>query len=129
MYQCQDCGGQHRVNHSCGNRHGPQCQHHTTQQWLQQYLDTQRPGPHVLITCTGPETRRAFIRSHQPCAYAALCKASSQAITRLANQARFIGTRLPGFTGILPTWGRPLPYRPHIHSSVPGGGLSEDRSQ
>ena len=23
LYQCQNCGGQHRVNHSCGNRHCP----------------------------------------------------------------------------------------------------------
>jgi integrase/recombinase XerD len=26
LYQCQSCGGKHRVNHSCGNRHCPQCQ-------------------------------------------------------------------------------------------------------
>jgi hypothetical protein len=30
LSQCQNCGGQHRVNHSCGNRHCPQCQHHKT---------------------------------------------------------------------------------------------------
>jgi hypothetical protein len=47
---------------------------------------------------------------------------------RLANDARFLGTDLPGFPGVLPTWGRPLPYHPYIHSSVPGGGLSRDRT-
>jgi hypothetical protein len=26
LYQCQSCGEKHRVNHSCGNRHCPQCQ-------------------------------------------------------------------------------------------------------
>ena len=31
LYRCQSCGEQHRVNHSCGNRHCPQCQHHKTQ--------------------------------------------------------------------------------------------------
>jgi len=25
LYQCQSCRQQHRVNHSCGNRHCPQC--------------------------------------------------------------------------------------------------------
>jgi hypothetical protein len=39
LYQCPHCGGHHRVNHSCGNRHCPQCQQHKTQQWLQHHLD------------------------------------------------------------------------------------------
>jgi Putative transposase len=55
-------------------------------------------------------------------------KASSQALKRLAQEERFIGTNLPGFTGILHTWGRQLQYHPHIHYIVPGGGLSADRT-
>jgi hypothetical protein len=55
-------------------------------------------------------------------------KASSEALKRLARDARFIGTDLPGFPGILHTWGRQLQYHPHIHSMVPGGGLSKDRA-
>jgi hypothetical protein len=54
-------------------------------------------------------------------------KASSQALKRLAQDERFIGTDLPGFTGVLHTWGRQLQYHPHIHYVVPGGGLSKDR--
>ena len=57
-----------------------------------------------------------------------MCNASSLALTRLAQDARFIGTARPGCTGGLPPWGRPLPYHPHLHSIVPGGGLSEDRT-
>ena len=55
-------------------------------------------------------------------------KASSEALRRLARAERFIGTDLPGFTGILHTWGRQLQYHPHIHDIVPGGGLSKDRA-
>jgi hypothetical protein len=55
-------------------------------------------------------------------------QASAQALKRLARAERCIGTNLPGFTGILPTWGRQLPYHPHIHDIVPGGGLAEDRT-
>jgi hypothetical protein len=128
LYACQSCGGQHRVNHSCGNRHCPQCQHHKTQLWLQHQLEKQLPGPHFLCTFTVPETLRPVIRSHQQIAYQALFHASSQALKRLAKEERFIGTRLPGFTGILHTWGRQLHYHPHIHYIVPGGGLSKDRS-
>jgi Putative transposase/Transposase zinc-binding domain len=128
LYQCQGCGNQHRVNHSCGNRHCPQCQHHKTQLWLQHHLDKQLPGPHFLITFTVPETLRPFIRSHPRTAYQALFKASSTALKRLAKDQRFIGTDLPGFTGILHTWGRQLQYHPHLHYIVPGGGLSKDRA-
>jgi hypothetical protein len=127
LYQCQSCGGHHRVNHSCGNRHCPQCQQHKTQQWLHHHLDKQLPGPHFLITFTVPETLRPFIRSHQRLAYQAMFHASAEALKRLAKDERFIGTALPGFTGVLHTWGRQLQYHPHIHYIVPGGGLSKDR--
>jgi len=127
LYQCQSCGKHHRVNHACGHRHCPPCQHHQTQQWLPHHLDKQLPGPHCLIPFTVPETLRPFIRSHQRLAYQALFKASSQALKRLAHEERFLGTNLPGFPGILHTWGRQLQYHPHLHSMVPGGGLSKDR--
>jgi Putative transposase/Transposase zinc-binding domain len=128
LYQCQSCGEQHRVNHSCGNRHCPQCQQYKTHQWLQHHLDTQLPGPHFLLTFTVPETLRPFIRSHQRLAYHAMFQASAMALKRLAQDERFLGTDLPGFTGVLHTWGRQLQYHPHIHYIVPGGRLSQDRT-
>jgi hypothetical protein len=68
------------------------------------------------------------MRAHQRLAYQALLQASATALKRLAKDERFIGTDLPGFTGVLHTWGRQLQYHPHIHYIVPGGGLSADRS-
>ena len=128
LSQCPSCGAHHRVHHSCGNRHCPQCPQHTTQPWLQDHLDKQRPGPHVLLTFTVPETLRAFIRSQQRLAYQALFQASATALKRLAKDERFIGTARPGCTGVLHPWGRQLQYHPHSHDMVPGGGLSADRS-
>src|SRR5712691_9098436 len=128
LSQCQRCGGQHRVQHACGHRHCPQCQQHTAQQWLQHHLDTQLPGPHFLMTFTVPETLRPFLRSHQRLAYHALLQAAATALKRLAKDERFIGTDLPGFPGVLHPWGRQLQYHPHLHSIVPGGGLSAVRS-
>ena len=128
LYQCHSCGEHHRVHRSCGNRHCPPCQQHKAQQWLQHHLDTQLPGPHFLITFTVPETLRAFIRSHQRLVSQAMLQASATALKRLATDERFIGTDLPGCTGVLHTWGRQLQYHPHIHYIVPGGGLSKDRT-
>lgn len=128
LYTCQSCGQQHRLSHACGNRHCPQCQHQKARQWLHKQLHKQLSGPYFLITFTIPETLRSFCRSHPRLAYQAMFKASSAALKRLARDARFIGTALPGFTGILHTWGRQLQYHPHIHYIVPGGGLSKDRA-
>jgi hypothetical protein len=55
-------------------------------------------------------------------------QASATALKRLAKDERFLGTALPGCTGVLHTWGRQRQYHPHIHSIVPGGGRSADRS-
>ena len=127
VYACQHCGHHHRGNHACGNRHCPQCQHHKAQRWLHNQLQKQLPGPYFLITFTVPEALRPFCRSHPTLAYQTMFKASSEALKRLAKDPRFIGTTLPGFTGILHTWGRQLQYHPHIHYIVPGGGLSDNR--
>ena len=125
IYQCSKCGKNHVVYRCCGNRHCPNCQHHKTRQWLQTQLDRQLPGHHFMITFTVPEKLRRFIRTHQRLGYAALFAASSQTIKKLAADPKYIGADLPGFFGVLHTWGRQLPYHPHIHYIVPGGAVSK----
>ena len=129
LYYCRRCGEHHLVNRSCGNRHCPNCQHHKTQQWLAKQMARALPTYYFLITFTVPEQLRNFIRSNQKVAYHALFQASSDALKRLANDPRFIGTDLPGFFGVLQTWGRKLQYHPPIHYVVPGGGLNNDRTR
>ena len=124
LYQCEKCGAFHPVYRSCGNRHCPSCQHHKTRQWLEKQLKRQLPGHHFLLTFTVPEKLRRFIRKNQRMAYSALFKASSEAIKKLAPDEHYLGGNLPGFFGILHTWGRTLEFHPHIHYVVPGGALS-----
>ena len=64
------------------------------------------------------------MRKNQRVAYSALFKASSEAIKKLALDQQYIGADLPGFFGVLHTWGRTLQYHPHIHYIVSGGALS-----
>ena len=123
-YTCSQCGGVHRISRSCGNRHCPQCQHHKSRVWLEKRLQRALPGHHFLLTFPVPEALRPFMRSHQRAAYAALFRASSEAMKTLARDARHVGGDLPGFFGVLHTWGRQLTYHPHIHYVVPGGALS-----
>jgi hypothetical protein len=128
-YRCTGCGATHSVFRSCGNRHCPQCQIHKTRQWLATQLDRRLPGPHFFLTFTVPEPLRPFLRSHQRVGYAALFEASSGALKKLARDPRFLGTDLPGFTGVLHPWGRQLQFHPHIHYIAPAGGLCPDRER
>jgi len=125
IYQCTQCGKNHVVYRCCGNRHCPNCQHHKTRQWLQTQLDRQLPGHHFMLTFTVPEKLRRFIRSHQRVGYAAMFAASSQTIKKLAADPKHIGADMSGFFGVLHTWGRQMPYHPHIHYVVPGGAFSK----
>jgi hypothetical protein len=124
VYHCEECGLDHILNRSCGNRHCPRCQSHKTRLWLERQMERMLPGHHFMITFTVPEELREFIRSHQRICYAALFAASSDAMKKLCLDPRLVGGDLPGFFGVLHTWGRQLQYHPHIHYIVPGGAIS-----
>lgn len=129
LYHCQACGKAHLIARSCGNRHCPGCQHRKTQAWLQCQLQRQLSGAHFMLTFTVPESLREFVRSHQRIGYGALFEASAGAIKKLTADPRHLGGDIPGFLGVLHTWGRQLQYHPHIHYLVPGGALSSTDRQ
>lgn len=129
VYHCPDCEATHWIGRACGNRHCPQCQAHKTRAWLERQLDRRLPVPYFFLTFTVPAPLRAFLRAHQQVGYAALFEASAGALKTLARDRRHLGTDLPGFTGVLHTWGRQLQYHPHIHYLIPGGGLSAERDR
>jgi hypothetical protein len=123
-YTCSQCGEPHWTFRSCGNRHCPQCQHAKGQAWLAARLQPALPGHHFLLTVTVPEALRPSLRSHQRAGSGALFAASADAIKTLARDEKHLGGDLPGFFGVLHTWGRQLAYHPHIHYVVPGGAFS-----
>jgi len=129
VYRCEGCGEHHAIDRSCGNRHCPQCQLHKCRRWLHRQLSKTLPTDYFMITFTVAEELRPFFLNHQKEAYGALFRAASEAIKKLAADPRHIGADLAGFTGILHTWGRTMPYHPHLHFIVPAGGLSKDRRQ
>ena len=124
IYDCVECGRPHMRFLSCGNRHCSLCQSHKTRQWLEKQIDRQMPGHHFMITFTVPEQLREVIRGHQRTAYEAMFAASSQTLKIFAADPRYVGGNLPGFFGVLHTWGRQLQYHPHIHYVVTGGAVS-----
>ncbi|PID74071.1 MAG: hypothetical protein CSB33_00645 [Desulfobacterales bacterium] len=44
---------------------------------------------------------------------------------KLTKDEKYIGGDVPGFFGVLHTWGRTLNYHPHIHYVVTGGAWSK----
>lgn len=124
VYECTSCSQIHHAFRSCGNRHCPTCQSSKGIQWLERRLDSVVPGHHFMITFTVPDSIRQFIRSHQRVSYNAMFKASSDALKKLALDERFIGGDVPGFLGVLHTWGNQVQYHPHVHCIVPGGAFS-----
>lgn len=129
VYQCNDCGKKHHVFRSYGNRHCPSCQQQKAHDWKQRQIENCLPGQYFMITFTVPEELRRFIRSHQRLAYNGLFSASSSAIKTLVADPKYIGGDLPGFFGVLHTWGRQLQYHPHIHFVVPGGAWSTEEEK
>lgn len=129
VYRCGSCGEEHVLYLGCGNRHCPLCQHSKGRQWLEKQLARQMPGAHFMVTFTVPELLRPFIRSNQRLAYAALFAASAAAMKTLARDSRFVGGDLPGFFGVLHTWGRQLQYHPHVHYVVTGGAVATATGQ
>ena len=129
VYLCLKCKAIHYVYQSCGNRHCPVCQNHKTIKWYEKQMERQLPGHYFMITVTVPECLRDFIRSNQSIAYSALFKASAEAIKKLTKDDKYIGGDVPGFFGVLHTWGSLLQYHPHIHFVVPGGAVSTEDDQ
>jgi hypothetical protein len=126
LYICASCGEVHSMGRSCGNRHCPTCQQDKTKAWLENQVGRLLPCPYFLLTFTVPAALRDLMRRHQRVAYAALFEASSEAMTTLAADPKFVGSKRCGFFGVLHTWGRTLEYHPHLHYIVPGGAIAAD---
>lgn len=128
LYQCAECGALEYSYHSCKTRHCPKCQHATTTRGLEQQRLLLLPVPYFLVTVTLPEELRPVARSPQHCLYNLLFQTSAAAWQALALDPHYLGGQL-GLVGVLHTWTRDLAYHPHVHSLVPGGGLSPDGTQ
>ncbi len=128
LYRCDQCGANHALACSCGNRHCPTCQHDKAKEWLHKQLQKLLPCHYFLITVPLPKALQRFIRCHQRSGYAAMFSCTYAALKKLAGDSRFLGTSGIGLLAVLHSWGSQLQYHPHLHLIVPGGGLVPDGS-
>jgi len=129
LYACEDCHTLHPVPCCCGNRHCPTCQQDKAEKWLRKQMEKLLPTYYFLLTITLPEALRDVVRSNQKVAYEALFSCAHEALKKLAQDKRFIGSSRIGYLAVLHTWGGTLQFHPHIHLVIPGGALSEKGEQ
>ena len=128
VYHCAACDETHYQYHSCQNRHCPQCQHNTAQQWLVRQQALLLPTPYFMVTFTLPAFLREVARRNQRIVYNLLFRSAAAALQELARDPRHVNGQV-GLIGVLHTWGRNLSYHPHVHFLVPAGGVAIDGKQ
>lgn len=129
VYECGSCGKHHWMDRSCGNRHCPSCQQQKTQDWLLKQSQKLLPVHYFLVTFTVPAELRMALRASQWDGYSALFDAAAEALKVVMKATRATKDGVPGFFGVLHTWGRnPMSYHPHVHFVVPGGAVKTDAS-
>jgi len=128
LLQCEHCGQEHYVYHSCRNRSCPKCHRLETEAWLADRRRELLPVPYFHLVFTLPQELRELVRRHQNDLYDILLRAAAQALIKLAADPHYVGG-LIGVLCVLHTWTRTLAYHPHVHCLVPAGRVSADRTE
>jgi hypothetical protein len=128
LLQCERCGQEHYVYHSCRNRSCPKCHHQDTEAWLEERRQELLPVPYFHVVFTLPQELREIVRRNQKDLYDVLLRAAAHALIKLAADPHYVGG-LIGVLCVLHTWTRTLAYHPHVHCLVPAGGISADRTE
>jgi len=110
--------------HSCGNRHCPHCQHHESQQWLENQCRKQVPANYFMVTFTVPAQLRKLFFQHQKQCYGLLFDSVWDTLQTFSqNDKKLNGT--PGVIAVLHTHSRALGYHPHIHAVIPAAAINK----
>lgn len=120
--QCDHCGTEHYVYHSCRNRSCPTCHGAATAAWLAARETELLPVPYFHVVFTLPSELRELVRRHQRVLLHVLMTTAADALQALARDPHYVGGTL-GILAVLHTWTRAMIYHPHVHCLVPGGAL------
>lgn len=124
--QCDHCGREHLLFHSCRHRACPRCGYDATTHWLERQRELLLPVPYFHVVFTLPQELRRLVREHQRLLLGALFLAAFESLAKLCADDRYLGTPRIGALAVAHTWARTLEWHPHIHMLVPGGGIARD---
>jgi hypothetical protein len=122
---CKRCGFERNAYNSCRNRHCPKCQILKQELWAEAQERRLLPIPYFHVIFTIAQELHALFRCSPKAALTLLFEAVAETLSEVA--ARRLKAEI-GFTAILHTWSQKLLRHPHIHCTVPGGGLKLDGS-
>ena len=121
--RCNDCAKESISYNSCRNRHCPKCQAVNREKWIMAREAELLPVPYFHLVFTIPEVFNQLLPKYAHEVYSALFAASWQTVSAFASDEKHLGAK-PGMVSILHTWGQQLWLHPHVHSIVPGGGIT-----
>jgi hypothetical protein len=122
---CDHCHSDTFLPHSCGNRHCPHCQHHESQQWLENQCRKQVPANYFMVTFTIPAQLRRLFFHHQRRCYGLLFDGVWDTLQTFSrNDKQLKGT--PGVIAVLHTQTRALSYHPHVHAVIPAAAIDSN---
>jgi hypothetical protein len=123
LRQCDACGTQRYVYHSCRNRHCPKCQTRAKERWLAERRAELLPVPYYHLVFTLPHELNVLAQHRPRELYAMLFAAASETLVEFGRNARWLGGELAA-TLVLHTWGQTLSQHLHVHCLVAGGALN-----
>ena len=127
LRQCDACGTQRYVYHSCRNRHCPKCQTRAKERWLAARRAELLPVPYYHLVFTLPHELNALAQGNPRALYAMLFAAASETLIEFGENPRWLGGEIAA-TLVLHTWGQTLTQHLHVHALVAAGALSESGS-
>jgi Putative transposase/Transposase zinc-binding domain len=122
---CEDCGHSRIAYNSCRNRHCPKCQGAAAREWLAARQADLLPVGYFHVVFTLPAEIADIAWHNKAVIYDLLFRAASEAMITIAADPKHLGARI-GITAVLHTWGSAMTHHPHVHTIVPGGGISLD---
>lgn len=125
LQQCDQCGRQQRLFHSCRNRHCPQCQSDARDAWRQAQLAELLPVPYCHLVFTLPHLLNSLAQQHTRWVYRTLMQCAAATLTEFAANPRWLGA-MGAFTLVLHTWTQDLHRHIHVHALMACGGLDAD---
>lgn len=123
--QCDACGAQRYIYHSCRNRHCPKCQTLAKERWLAARRAELLPVPYFHLVFTLPHALNALAQGNPRVIYGLLFASVSATLTEFGANPRWLGGEIAA-TLILHTWGQTLTQHLHLHCLVAAGALHAD---
>lgn len=124
LEQCDACGTQRYLYHSCRNRHCPKCQTRAKERWLADRQAELLPVPYYHVVFTLPHSLNALAQGNPRVMLTLLFESASRTLLEFGENPRWLGGQI-GLTMVLHTWGQTLEQHLHVHCLVSGGALAQ----